>query len=195
VEEKTGAFDEAIPELAALLDKAKANRIFGTKMRSFIVRQSAGIKGIVDQQFELADKSLLRPGTDRRTEVDIHPEKAKPKSCSNGDTRELNKLPSDRSFYPLTLPEKTIFSLIVSGIRMWLGCLHCRWLFAEEPTIAAPEPVVASFSRALLEGLRVEQTDAEFDAVLNAAIQSIFEASTVKREAGNKHGGWLCATV
>ena len=189
-EEKNGVrLMKSMPELSALLDKAKANRIFGTKMRSFIVQANAvGIKGIVDQQFELAEQILgagLVPIVE--PEVDIHcPEKAKAEELLNAAILEkLNKLPSDQLvLLKLTLPERDDFYSDCVRHPNVLRVLALSGGYSREEAndrLRRNHGVVASFSRALLEGLTAQQTDTEFDAVLNAAIQSIFEASTVKR--------------
>jgi fructose-bisphosphate aldolase class I len=182
-----------IPQLAALLDKAKGNRIFGTKMRSFIkLANAAGIKKIVDQQFELAEQILgagLVPIVE--PEVDIHcPEKAKAEELLNAAILEkLNKLASDQLvLLKLTLPAKDDFYSDCVGHPNVVRVLALSGGYSREEAndrLRRNHGVVASFSRALLEGLTAQQTDTEFDAVLDAAIQSIFEASTVNRE-GNK---------
>jgi fructose-bisphosphate aldolase, class I len=182
-----------IPQLAALLDKAKGNRIFGTKMRSFIkLANAAGIKKIVDQQFELAEQILgagLVPIVE--PEVDIHcPEKAKAEELLNAAILEkLNKLASGQLvLLKLTLPAKDDFYSDCVGHPNVVRVLALSGGYSREEAndrLRRNHGVVASFSRALLEGLTAQQTDTEFDAVLDAAIQSIFEASTVNRE-GNK---------
>jgi fructose-bisphosphate aldolase, class I len=190
VEEKNGVrLMKPIPELAALLDKAKANRIFGTKMRSFIVQaDSAGIKEIVDQQFEVAAQILaagLVPIVE--PEVSIHSsEKGKAEELLKTAILEtLNKLPADRLvLLKLTLPEQDDFYSDCVRHPNVVRVLALSGGYTREESnerLRRNPGVVASFSRALLEGLRVDQSDAEFDAELNAAIQSIFEASTVKR--------------
>jgi fructose-bisphosphate aldolase class I len=177
-----------MPQLGALLDKAKANRIFGTKMRSFIkLADAAGIKNIVDQQFELADQILgagLVPIVE--PEVDIHcPEKAKAEELLKATILEkLNKLASDQLvLLKLTLPEKDDFysDCVRHPNVVRVLALSGGYSRGEaNDRLRRNHGVVASFSRALLEGLTAQQTDTEFDAVLDAAIQSIFEASTVK---------------
>lgn len=194
-EEKNGVrLMKPMRELSALLDKAKANRIFGTKMRSFIVQANpVGIKGIVDQQFELAEQILgagLVPIVE--PEVDIHcPEKAKAEELLNAAIFEkLSKLPSDQLvLLKLTLPERDDFYFDCVRHPNVVRVLALSGGYTREESnerLCRNPGVVASFSRALLEGLRAEQSDAEFDAQLNAAIQSIFEASTVKRGSRKK---------
>jgi len=180
-----------MPELSALLDKAKANRIFGTKMRSFIVQaDAAGIKAIVDQQFEVAAQILavgLAPIIE--PEVSIHcPQKAKAEELlKTAILEKLNKLPADRLvLLKLTLPEQDDFYFDCVSHPNVIRVLALSGGYSREEAndrLRRNRGVVASFSRALLEGLRAEQSDAEFDAQLNTATQSIFEASTVKRES------------
>jgi len=193
VEEKNGVrLMKPMPELSVLLDKAKANRIFGTKMRSFIVQaDSAGIKEIVDQQFEVAAQILaagLVPIVEPEVSIDC-PQKANAEELLKAAILEkLNKLPPDRLvLLKLTLPEQDDFYSDCVGHPNVIRVLALSGGYSREESndrLRRNRGVVASFSRALLEGLRADQSDAEFDAQLNAAIQSIFEASTVKR--GNR---------
>ena len=192
-EEKNGVrLMKPMPELGALLAKANANEIFGTKMRSFIVQaDSAGIKEIVDQQFEIAAQILtagLAPIIE--PEVSIHcPQKAKAEELLKTAILEnLNKLPADRLvLLKLTLPEQDDFYSDCVSHPNVIRVLALSGGYSREEAnerLRRNQGVVASFSRALLEGLRADQSEAEFDAQLNTAIQSIFEASTVK--PGNK---------
>ncbi len=177
-----------MPQLAALLNKAKAKRIFGTKMRSFISHaNAAGIEAIVNQQFAVAAQILavglvpiLEP------EVDIHcPEKAKAEALLKAAILEpLNKLPAGQLVVvKLTPPERDDFyaELVRHPNVVRVLALSGGYSRDEADERLRRHPgVVASFSRALLEGLSVRQSDAEFNAVLAASIQGIFEASTVK---------------
>jgi len=190
VEEKNGVrLMKPMPELSVLLDKAKANRIFGTKMRSFIVQaDSAGIKEIVDQQFEVAAQILaagLVPIVEPEVSIDC-PQKANAEELLKAAILEkLNKLPPDRLvLLKLTLPEQDDFYSDCVGHPNVIRVLALSGGYSREESndrLRRNRGVVASFSRALLEGLRANQSDAEFNAQLNAAIQSIFEASNVKR--------------
>jgi fructose-bisphosphate aldolase class I len=205
VEEKNGVrLMKSVPDLAALLNKAKANRIFGTKMRSFIIQaDSAGIKEIVDQQFELASQILaagLVPIIE--PEVDIHcPEKAKAEGLLKAAILDkLNRLPDEQLiFLKLTLPEKDDFYSDCVRHPNVVRVLALSGGYSQGESnerLRRNHGVVASFSRALLEGLRGQQSNADFDAVLDRAIQSIFEASTVKRGCNSKRGSvQLSATV
>jgi fructose-bisphosphate aldolase class I len=194
-DEKNGVqLMKPIPQLEALLEKAKANRIFGTKMRSFIkLANAAGIKDIVHQQFELAEQILgagLVPIVE--PEVDIHcPEKGKAEQLLKAAILEkLNNLASDQLvLLKLTLPEHDDFYSDCVSHPNVVRVLALSGGYSRDEAndrLRRNHGVVASFSRALLEGLTAQQTDTEFDAVLDAAIQSIFEASTVKNESGKR---------
>lgn len=174
-----------MPELAALLDKAKAKRIFGTKMRSVINQANvAGIKDIVNQQFEAA-RQIIAAGLVPiiEPEVDIHcPEKAKAEDLLKSAILEkLNELPVGQLvMLKLTLPEQA--DLYADCVRhpsvVRVVALSGGYTREEgNNRLRRNHGVVASFSRALVEGLSAQQSDAEFNAMLDASIQSIFEAS------------------
>jgi fructose-bisphosphate aldolase, class I len=174
-----------IPELAVLLDKANAKRIFGTKMRSFVKQaNSAGIKDIVTQQFEAA-RQIIAAGLVPivEPEVDIHcPEKAKAEDFLKAAiAEELDGLPSGQPvMLKLTLPEKdNLYAEFVSDPKVArVVALSGGYTQAEgNQRLRRNHGVVASFSRALVEGLSAQQSDAEYNARLEASIQSIFEAS------------------
>ena len=174
-----------MPELATLLAKAKAKRIFGTKMRSVVKQANAGgIKDIVNQQFETA-RQILAAGVVPiiEPEVDIHcPEKAQAESLLKAAILEkLNELPADHLvMLKLTLPEEDdLYADFVSHPKV-VRVLALSGGYAREEAnnrLRRNHGVVASFSRALVEGLTAQQSDAEYNALLNASIQSIFEAS------------------
>jgi fructose-bisphosphate aldolase class I len=175
-----------ISELPALLDKAKEKRIFGTKMRSVINQADAGgIKDIVAQQFEVARQisaagfiPILEP------EVDIHcPEKAKAEQLLKAAILEgLNQLPADQLvMLKLTLPEQEDFYADCVSHPNVLKVVALSGGYTREEgnnRLRKNHGVVASFSRALVEGLSAQQSDAEFNAMLDESIQSIFEASS-----------------
>jgi fructose-bisphosphate aldolase, class I len=174
-----------MPELAALLDKAKAKGMFGTKMRSFIKQANgAGIKDIVTQQFEAA-RQIIATGLVPivEPEVDIHcPEKTRAEDLLKAAVVEaLNGLPAGQLvMLKLTLPEKDdLYAELVSHPKVVrVVALSGGYTQAEgNRRLRRNHGVVASFSRALVEGLSAQQSDAEFNARLDASIQSIFEAS------------------
>ena len=174
-----------MPDLAALLGRAKAKRIFGTKMRSFIKQANpVGVKEIVAQQFEIAQQIIaagLVPIIE--PEVDIHcPEKAKAEELLKGAILgELDGLSTGQLvMLKLTLPEKDdLYAECVRHPKIVRVVALSGGYTREEGNkrLRRNHGVVASFSRALVEGLSAQQSDAEFNALLDASIQSIFEAS------------------
>jgi fructose-bisphosphate aldolase, class I len=174
-----------IPALAALLEKAKSKRIFGTKMRSFIKQaDTAGIRDIVNQQFELAAQITaagLMPIVE--PEVDIHcPEKAKAEGLLKAAILEkLNQLPQGQMvMLKLTLPEQDNFYADFVKHPKVLRVVALSGGYSRDEAnkrLRRNHGVVASFSRALAEGLSAQQSAAEFNATLDKSIQSIFEAS------------------
>jgi fructose-bisphosphate aldolase class I len=174
-----------IPELAVLLEKAKSKRIFGTKMRSVIKHaNAAGIKDIVNQQFELAGQIIaagLMPIVE--PEVDIHcPDKSKAEGLLKAAILEkLNQLPqSQMVMLKLTLPEQDNFYVDLVKHPKVLRVVALSGGYSREQAnsrLRRNHGVVASFSRALAEGLSAQQSDADFNATLDKSIQSIFEAS------------------
>jgi fructose-bisphosphate aldolase class I len=178
-------FMKPMPELAALLDKARSKRIFGTKMRSVIKQANpAGIKSIVGQQFEWAEQIIaagLVPIVE--PEVDIHcPEKSSAEELLKAAVlARLDGLPTDRPvMLKLTLPEQPDFYAdfvrhpkVVRVVALSGGYARPE----ANDRLRKNHGVVASFSRALVEGLSAQQSDAEFNALLDKSIQSIFEAS------------------
>jgi fructose-bisphosphate aldolase, class I len=186
LEEKDGVqLLKPMPELAALLDKANANRIFGTKMRSFIKQANAdGVKAIVSQQFEVAAQisaaglvPIVEP------EVDIHcPEKAKAEALLKaGILEKLNTLPAGQLvMLKVTLPEEDNFYADCIKHPNVLKVVALSGGYSPKEAnerLRRNHGLIASFSRALLDGLLLQQSDEEYDAVLDAAIQSIYEAS------------------
>lgn len=188
-EEKNGVrLMKPMPQLAALLATARAKNVFGTKMRSVInLANPAGIREVVRQQFEVAAQiaaadlvPIVEP------EVDIHsPEKAKAEELLKSALLEkLGQLPSGQSvFLKLTLPVRDDFySDFVDHPKVArVLALSGGYSRADaDRLLRRNHGVVASFSRALLEGLSASQSSAEFDATLGAAIQGIYEASVLK---------------
>jgi len=174
-----------IPTLAALLDKAKAKRIFGTKMRSVIKQANeAGITDIVLQQFEIGQQiisadlvPILEP------EIDIRcPEKAKAEQLLKATIlKKLNELPAGQFvILKLTLPEQDDFYADFVKHPKVLRVVALSGGYSREEAnnrLRKQHGVIASFSRALVEGLTAQQSDDEFNAVLDKSIQSIFDAS------------------
>ena len=174
-----------MPALAALLDKAAAKGIFGTKMRSVIKHANAtGIQDIVRQQFDVAAQisaaglvPIIEP------EVDIHcPDKAEAEEMLTAALLEaLNALPGEQLvMLKLTLPEHDdCYAACISHPNVVRVVALSGGYRLEEANnrLRRNHGIVASFSRALVEGLTAQQSDAEFNALLDARMQSIFEAS------------------
>ena len=174
-----------MPELAALLDKAKAKRVFGTKMRSFVKQANgAGIKDIVTQQFEAA-RQIIAAGLVPivEPEIDIHcPDKGEAEMLLKAAIlEELHALPVGQLIMlKLTLPDKDdLYAEFVKHPKVVRVVALSGGYTQEEGNerLRRNHGVVASFSRALVEGLSAQQYDAEFNAMLDASIHSIFEAS------------------
>jgi len=174
-----------IPDLDSLLEKGKAKRIFGTKMRSFIKQANeAAIKDIVNQQFELAAQIIsagLMPIIE--PEIDIHcPEKARAEALLKAAIlKKLNQLPAGQLvMLKLTLPEQDNFYADFVKHPKVVRVVALSGGYSREEAndrLRRNHGVIASFSRALAEGLSAQQSDAEFNAMLDKSIQSIFEAS------------------
>jgi len=174
-----------MPMLAALLEKARAKRIFGTKMRSVIKQaDEAGIKNIVIQQFEIAQQIIsanLVPIIE--PEIDIHcPEKGKAEQLLKAAIlQKVNELPDGQFvMLKLTLPEQDgFYAEFVKHPRILRVVALSGGYSREEANnrLRKNHGVVASFSRALVEGLTAQQSDAEFNAMLDKSVQSIFDAS------------------
>lgn len=174
-----------IPGLAALLDTAKTKGIFGTKMRSVIKEANgAGIQNIVNQQFEIGGQiisaglvPILEP------EVDIHcQEKAKAELLlKEGILKKLSELPANQLvMLKLTIPDQDDFYLDCIRHPKVLRVVALSGGYSREEANARlrrNHGLIASFSRALVEGLSAQQSDADFNAMLDKYIQSIFDAS------------------
>ena len=174
-----------IPDLDGLLARGVAKGIFGTKMRSFIRgADEDGIGAVVDQQFELAHQILgtgLIPIIE--PEIDINsPEKAKAEAMLKASIlTHLDRLaPAQHVMLKLTLPEDDGFhrEFVEHPQVLRVLALSGGYSRAEaNERLARNHRVIASFSRALTEGLHVDQSDEEFDAALEASIASIARAS------------------
>lgn len=174
-----------IAGLDGLLEKAKNKGIFGTKMRSVIKQNNkAGIASVVRQQFEIGQQ-IIRTGLVPiiEPEVDIH--------CPDKDSAEhllltqliseLGQLETDQLvMLKLTLPEEdNLYKSCIDHPNV-LKVVALSGGYAREEAnlrLSRNRDVVASFSRALSEGLTAQQTDVEFNRLLDKSIQSIFEAS------------------
>ena len=174
-----------IPGLEALLARATEHGVFGTKMRSVVkTADQAGIDAVVGQQFEIAGTVLvagLVPIIE--PEVDIHsPEKAATEGLLEAALlAHLDGLADGQDvMLKLTLPEQDGFhhDLLEHPRVLRVAALSGGYPRAEADDRLARNPgVIASFSRALSEGLTARMSDAEFDAALDAAIAAIYAAS------------------
>lgn len=174
-----------MPQLDELLDRAVANGIFGTKMRSVIKLANAdGVKAVVDQQFEVG-KRIVAKGLVPiiEPEVDIHsPEKAQAEPLLKAALLEhLNALGADQKvMLKLTLPETDNFYKECIEHPNCVRVVALSGGYSREEAnarLGRNHGMIASFSRALSEGLSAKQSEAEFDKTLDASIQSIFDAS------------------
>ncbi len=174
-----------IPELSQRLADANSHGIFGTKMRSVIKSaNSVGIQKIVNQQFEIAAEILdagLYPIIE--PEVDIKAvDKVGCESLLKAELiKHLNQLPQDRPvMLKLTIPTEPNFyqDLIDHPRVLRVVALSGGYSRTEaNELLAQNHGLVASFSRALTEGLSAQLTSAEFDESLSRSIESIFKAS------------------
>ena len=188
-EEKDGVhLMKPMPELGPLLAKAVGKHIFGTKMRSVVNQANAtGIAAVIAQQFEVGAQIIaagLMPIIE--PEVDIHcPDKAQAESFLKAAILEkLNALPADQTvMLKLTLPTVDDFYADLVRHPKVLKVVALSGGYSREKgneLLGRNHGIVASFSRALLEDLSAQQSDAEFDTVLDVTIQSIYEASVTK---------------
>jgi len=176
---------KAMPELDALLAKAVSKGVFGTKMRSVIkLANKAGIEAVVAQQFEVG-RQILKAGLVPiiEPEVDIHsPNKSEAevilKQCL---LAELAKQPQSAPvMLKLTLPEQDgFYADLISHVSV-LRVVALSGGYSRDDSnarLSRNKGMIASFSRALTEGLSAKQSDAEFNKVLDQSIESIYQAS------------------
>ena len=174
-----------MPGLDSLLARAKENGVFGTKMRSVIgLANPAGVQAVVDQQFEIGRRIVdagLAPIIE--PEIDIHsPEKEQAEVLlKDALLAHLDALgPERKVMLKLTLPERENFyaECVKHPNVLRVAALSGGYTREEaNARMTRNSGVIASFSRALTEGLTAQQTDDEFNAMLDSSIASIFEAS------------------
>jgi len=174
-----------MPQLDDLLARANEKGVFGTKMRSVVKHASeGGIKAVVDQQFEIG-RQILGAGLVPiiEPEVDIHcPDKAAAEDLLlKAILGQLDALPAgEQVMLKLTLPEKdNLYRPCIEHDRILRVVALSGGYTREEANerLARQRGMVASFSRALTEGLSVKQSDDEFNKLLDESIQSIYDAS------------------
>ena len=184
-EENGAQVMKPMPELDSLLARAKENGVFGTKMRSVIkLANPAGVKAVVDQQFEIG-RRIVEAGLVPiiEPEVDIHsPEKEQAEALlKDAMLAHLDSLESGQKvMLKLTLPERENFYAECVDHPNVLRVAALSGGYTREEANARMtrnHGVIASFSRALTEGLTAQQSDDEFNAMLDSSIASIFEAS------------------
>ena len=175
-----------MPDLDQLLERAKNNEIFGTKMRSVIKSANkSGINAIVDQQFEVG-KQILNAGLIPIIEPEVDINSPDKRECEilllDSITENLEGLEESQSIMlKLTLPEEDNFynGLINDQRVLRVVALSGGYSRLESNNrLGRNTGMVASFSRALTEGLSAQQADGDFDDLLDSSIQSIFDASS-----------------
>jgi fructose-bisphosphate aldolase class I len=175
-----------MPDLDALLERAKRHGVFGTKMRSVVMNANGtGVEAVVTQQFEVASRILaagLVPIIE--PEVDIHSAEkaATEKLLKDALLARLDGLAEGQDvMLKLTLPEEDGYhrELLEHPRVLRVVALSGGYSREEADARLTRNPgIIASFSRALTEGLHVRMSDAEFDAALDASIASIYAASS-----------------
>ncbi|HZC92788.1 MAG TPA: fructose bisphosphate aldolase [Mycobacterium sp.] len=172
-------------KLDSLLERAVDKGIFGTKMRSFIQEPNeGGIRAIVDQQFDYADAIAQRglmPIIEPEVSIKSPDKPTADRLLMAGIQAKLDELPSDRQvMLKLTLPdEDNLYAPLIDHPRVLrVVALSGGYTLAQSTAILKRNHgLIASFSRALTEGLRADQTDAEFDEKLKSNIDEIYAAS------------------
>jgi len=178
-----------IPELSARIAAANKHGVFGTKMRSVInLANTAGIEAVVSQQFEIGKEiiaggliPIIEPEVNIKSEQKAQAEEILKSSLVN----HLNKLGENQTvMLKLSLPTKpNLYQELVNHPRV-LKVVALSGGYSRNDAnkmLAENNGVIASFSRALTEGLSAKQSDDQFDAMLDSTIQSIFNASVTKK--------------
>lgn len=177
-----------MPDLDALLKRAVAKGIFGTKMRSVIdAANPKGIAAVVDQQFEIGKQILahgLVPIIEPEVTISI-PDKAAAEDILLAEIKKhLDQVPAGKQvMLKLTLPTKAnLYKPLIDDPRVMRVVALSGGYSRDDANEKLRHNVgmIASFSRALTEGLSASQSDAEFNAELASTIDSIFQASSVK---------------
>jgi fructose-bisphosphate aldolase class I len=177
-----------IPELGARIAAANKHGVFGTKMRSVInMANAAGIDAIVKQQFEIG-KEIIAGGLVPIIEPEVSiksPQKAEAEELLKKSLLDYaNSLSGDQNIMlKLSIPTKVnLYKELVDHPRVVRVVALSGGYSREEANhlLAQNTGIIASFSRALAEGLTAQQSDAEFDAALDSTIQSIYDASVKK---------------
>ena len=176
---------KSIPELDDRLARANGHKVFGTKMRSVVkLANRKGIQQIVDQQFEIGKKILaagLVPIIEPEVDINSHEKEQAEGILKLEILDQLNKLKDNQNvMLKLTLPSQdNFYSDLVAHPRV-IRVVALSGGYARDEAnkmLAKNNGVIASFSRALTEGLSAQQSDKEFDDALDKAVQGIYEAS------------------
>ena len=179
---------KAIPELDGLLARAVKRGIYGTKMRSVINEPSrAGVAAIVRQQFEVAMQIAahgLMPIIEPEVSIKSSDKAGAEAMLLSELQKALDALPADqRVMLKLTIPNTTDLYLPLIQHDRVARVVALSGGYSRSDACARlsrQHRMIASFSRALVEGLTKQMSDADFDATLGKAIEEIYEASTVK---------------
>ena len=174
-----------MPDLDALLERGLARHVFGTKMRSLVqAGNQAGIDAVLDQQFEVGARILaagLMPILEPEVDITAPDKPVAEAMVTAGLLDRLATLPEGvQVMLKLTIPtEANLYADLISHPAVLRVVALSGGYSREEANrlLAANQGLIASFSRALTEGLRVDMSDAEFDAALAASIGSIYAAS------------------
>jgi len=174
-----------MPTLDDLLKKAKSKGIFGTKERSTINQNNAeGIKAVVAQQFEVAKQVLshgLIPIVEPEVNIKCPDKKGAEENLKKEILANLDKLPADKQvMLKLTIPDvDNLYADLVKHPRVLKVVALSGGYSRDEANkrLAKQNGMIASFSRALSEGLTAQQTDDQFNKSLDTAIESIYQAS------------------
>lgn len=174
-----------MPGLAALIEKAKNGGVFGTKMRSVIKQSdSAGIDKIVAQQFEIGHQIIaggLVPILEPEVDINCPDKSAAEGLLKDALMKEIDKLASDQHIMlKLTLPEQANQYADCANHPQVVRVVALSGGYPRDEANSRLQKnagMIASFSRALAEGLSAQQTDDEFDAKIDDSIESIYQAS------------------
>jgi len=177
---------KAMPDLDSLLARAKTKGIFGTKMRSVINRADAkGIESVVAQQFTIAKQILaagLMPIVEPEVNIKAPDKEGAERLLKAAILKQLDTLGAQQQvMLKLTIPSVDDFydDLVKHPKVLRVVALSGGYSRDEaNKRLARNHGVIASFSRALTEGLTAQQSDAEFNKALDASIGSIYEASS-----------------
>ena len=176
---------KAMPELDALLERAAGKGIFGTKMRSVVnAANEKGIAAVLDQQFAVGQQILaagLMPILEPEVSIGAADKKEAEALLKDGFLKRLDALPgTSKVMLKLTLPTVDgFFSELVAHPKV-VRVVALSGGYARDQAnvqLSRNAGIIASFSRALTEGLSAQQSDAEFNAALDKAIESIYQAS------------------